>query len=269
MPQMPVSYSHNNPYGRGNPYAAAMAAMQDPRLRNTDAVLVVTFVAKAEYNKLKSDLAGRPIYDDVEECQIRSPGSREMKPFPAHEHSHWEDDPYTGDRYSVTYAERFREQYRQFKAGVAQTIGGTPLSECGFVTPAKIAELRAFNIYTVEQLAQIDGQELKNLGPFGRDMKNKAADYIEQSKLVAPIIADAAKQAALEEENRILKEDMALLKRAKREEGALTEFDEMTDEQIRAYIEQRSGQKVLGKVPRKYLIRMAMDQTPKQPERVD
>ena len=32
---------------------------------------------------------------------------------------------------------------------------------------------RALNLYTVEQLAAIDGQELKNLGPGGRELKNQ------------------------------------------------------------------------------------------------
>ena len=50
-----------------------------------------------------------------------------------------------------------------------------------FLTEARRAELRAQNIYTIEALAAIDGLELKNLGMDGRDLKNKAMEYLEES----------------------------------------------------------------------------------------
>mgnify|MGYP003694582783 CR=1 FL=1 len=51
-----------------------------------------------------------------------------------------------------------------------------------FLTEARKSELKGQNIYTVEALAVIEGAELKNLGPGGRDMKNQAIEYIEQGK---------------------------------------------------------------------------------------
>src|SRR4030095_3061226 len=100
--------------------------------------------------------------------------------------SHWITDIYGGDARQVTYAERFSRQYQQFKAQSAQTKTGTPLAEVPFLTEARRAELRAQNVYTVEQLVAVDGQELKNLGVGGRELKNKAIEYVEESKLAAP-----------------------------------------------------------------------------------
>jgi hypothetical protein len=135
--------------------------------RDPDAQLVATFLLKGFQNDAKTTKAGRPIYDDIEICEIRVPGSREVKVFPATEFSHWGDN-IDGRQVKVTYAERFARQYRQFKEHAAQTKSGTPLEHAPFLTDGKRAELRALNVYTVEQLAEIEGAELKNLGTNGR-----------------------------------------------------------------------------------------------------
>src|SRR5262249_23190329 len=129
-----------------------------------DDKLLVLFTNLAIKNEAKSVAEGRPIYDDTEQCQIRIPGNRSTQPyFPAHAVSHWHTDPYTGGQRQVTYAERFDHEYRQFKEHATQTKTGTPLTEMPTLSEGRRAELRALNIYTVEQLAGVDGQELKNL----------------------------------------------------------------------------------------------------------
>ena len=132
-------------------------------------------------NKKKSRQQGRPIYDDVEVCEIRFAGSKEIYVFPSTQVSHWENDEETGEHRQLTYAERFPRQYQQFKAKQSQTKSGTPLDYIPFLTDAKRAELRALSIYTVEALAELDGQPLKNLGIGGRDLKNKAVAYLENA----------------------------------------------------------------------------------------
>lgn len=232
----------------------------DPR--DPDASLVATFVHRAVPNRAKSAAAGRPIYDDVEMCEIRIPGSRDMKPFPATEISHWVNDPQTGELRSITYAERFSRQYRQFKENATQTKSGTPLEGADFLTEARRAELRALNIYTVEQLAAIDGQELKNLGPGGRDFKNQAVALIEEAKLQVPNIKLAAELEAERACRQAAEEELAAFKRKRAEAEA--QFDDMSNDDLRAYIAVHTGAEPTGQLPRKTLIRMAMDATPKE-----
>lgn len=124
---------------------------------------------------------GRPIYQDVEVCEIRFAGSNDRYVFPIHQYSHWEVDEETGEQRQVTYAERFPKQFQQFRSRQAQTKSGTPLDFVPFLTDSKRSELRALNIYTLEALAELDGQPLKNLGIGGRDLKNKAMDYLATS----------------------------------------------------------------------------------------
>ena len=237
-----------------------------PMMKDPDDVLVVLFKYAAFKNQAKTLEAGRDIYDDVEVCEIRAPGSRDVKVFPSTAFARWVDDPYTGEQKKQTYAERFSHQYRQFKAQAAQTKSGTPLDFVPFLTDGRKAELRAQNVYTVEQLAAIEGAELKNLGPGGREMKNKATEFIEESRQSAPNLQMLAELEALKARNAILEEDAQLLKsKVNNVPEKDAEFDTMSLEQLREYITTHTGQAPLGNITnmnRKTLVRMAMDARP-------
>lgn len=234
----------------------------DPR--DPDRNLVAVFKQLSMLDDGKTKIAGRPIFDDVDVCEIRFPGSRNTVVAPAESFSHWATDFATGEQRKVTYAERFPVQYRQFKERSTQTKSGTPLDFALFLTEARRAELRALNVYTIEMLAAIDGQELKNLGPMGRDLKNRAIEYLDQSnkgvasrKLEAELMAARERNAILEEDNKILKA------RAAGEAGEAGEFDDMSTDQLKDYIATNAGQRPLGNPSRKTLLRMAEACTPK------
>lgn len=232
-------------------------------LQNPDDVLIVLFKHGTVENPAKSLKEGRPIFDDVEVCEIRLPGSRDVKIFPAQafcpEKVH---DPYSGGERSITYAQRFEQQYRQFTMQTAQTRSGTPLDFMPSLTQARRLELRGLNIYTVEALAHIDGQELKNLGAGGRELKNQAEAYIDQARHGAPALEAAAELEALRARNRALEDDNAALKSAPKESPG-ENFDAMTVEQLRAYISERTGHMPHGALSQKVLRRMAEDATTK------
>lgn len=225
-------------------------------LRDPDASLVALFKHLAVKNETASLAAGRPIYEDQEVCEIRRPGGKDVGVYPALVISHWDEDPITREVTPVTYAERFRHQYQQFKAKAQQTKSGTPLDQAPFMTAARCAEMRAQNLYTVEALAHIDGNELKNLGPGGRELKNKAIEYIAQSTAHAPDLKLAAELEAIKARNALLEEDVLRLKNAVSSEGR---FDGMSNDQIREFITTQSGQAPLGSMSRKTLIRMAQE----------
>lgn len=229
--------------------------------RDPDEVLVVLFKHLAFESPEKSAEAGRPIFEDVEVCEIRAPGCKDVKVFPATFFSRWVDDPFTGMQRKESYAERFSHQYQQFKARANQTKIGTPLEHAPFLTDARRAEFRAQNIYTVEALAAIDGNELKNLGPGGRDFKNQALEFIEQASASVPNKRIEAELEALRAQNAVLQEDNAALRSARQQ--AERELEEMSDEQLSGYITSQTGSPPQGVLPRKVLKRMALDAGPK------
>lgn len=227
-------------------------------LQNPDDALVAIFRHHANPNQAKSTEAGRLICDDLEIVEIRSPGGKNtIVVQPALAVSHWETDPHTGTEVKVTYAERFARQYQQFKVKTAQTKAGTPLDYAPFLTEARRAELRALNIYTVEALATLDGQELKNIGQGGRELKNAAMEYIEQSKASAPSQQLVAELEALRARNTVLQEDLDAMKNT-----AEGEFAAMSLDQLRDYITANTGHAPVGSLNRKALLGMAMNARP-------
>lgn len=236
-------------------------------IRDRDGALVPLFKHVALENTRKTAAEGRKIFDDVEIVEIRVPGSRDVKVFKANDlWNEWHHDPYTGEQHKITYAQRFPHQYRQFVEKQAQTVTGTPLQEVPFLTEAWKAMLRSQNIYIIEQLAAIDGEPLKNLGPGGRELKNRAAEYIAQSRTAAPGMreqadreADRVRMQILEEDNELLKKKLADMMPAKRDAGSETRFEDMSDERLIEWITTAMGTVPKGNNDRKTLLRMAAD----------
>ena len=223
-----------------------------------DAGIVATFCNATRPNPAKSALEGRPIEDDYEACDLHYSGRKDWCRYPATSFSRWVIDPETGEQLPQTYAERFARQYQQFKAKDQQTKAGTPLDYVTFLTNARKAEMRALHIYTVEALAEIDGQPLKNLGPHGRDYKNAAVDYLEKAKLSAPDMQLKAELDALRARNEVLENDARIIKAKEQAiERVDTTYDEMTNEQIRDLVASSTGHAPQGALGRKTLIRMA------------
>lgn len=160
-------------------------------MQNNDALVVPFFKSVAVEDEKASKKAGRPIFKDMEVVEIRIAGDRNFAPvFPAH--SMWRR--VDGDE--ITYADRWPDAYARFKEGQEQVAHGTPLSELPFLTEGKRQELRGLKVYTAEALASLDGKNLTNLGPKGREFKDQAAAYLERAKGVA---VDTALRARIEE----------------------------------------------------------------------
>jgi len=151
-----------------------MAAENDSNLTR------VLFRMHAELNEMESQAKGRPIYDEYEVCEISFPANKHtVVVAPATEFAGWGEDPITGQRTRITYAQKYNAQYLAFKAGTAQSLGGTPLEELTFLTQGKRLELKALNVHTAETLAALDSAQLKMLGMGGRELKDKAAAYLD------------------------------------------------------------------------------------------
>jgi hypothetical protein len=213
---------------------------------NKKQTLTVTFAGHSQLNVGETERKGRPIFDDIEICEIRFPGDLKCQAvFPAHEA---EPNATREAGHVVTYAEHYNEQYRKFKAGLQQTVSGTPLSEAPFLTEGKRRELRALNVHTVEQLAGLDGANLKTLGMGGREWKNQAAAFLAAAAGTADVTGMAAKIAKLEESlaialanNRAPAEPAPSSPAGNDGEAADKSIEDCTDEELREFIKKESG----------------------------
>lgn len=217
--------------------------------------IVPTFKTISVKNTGKSIEAGRPIFDDMEVVEVRFAANRlQISVFPAHavwSHVRKAD----GTQEAQTYAQRWPEQYRLFKAGQQQVLSGTPIDELPFLTVAKRSELKALSIYTAEALAALDGPELKNLGQGGRELKNQAQAYIDNASGSAAVVRMAQEIEDLKQVIAGMQAD----KGAPSATSAASPFDGMSEDDLKAFIKDKTGAGVRGQPSRETLVRMASE----------
>lgn len=231
-------------------------------------LLVPIFRIHTMRNEAKSKLAGRPIFDEMEVCEIRMAANKQtVGVFPAHEV--WRT-AMTADEIpeDITYAMRFPEQYKKFKAGEAQAMSGTPLEELSFVTAGKRLELKALNIYTAETLAALDGQPLKMLGMGGRELKQQAEAYIAKASGSADVTRLAAENVSLQAQLTAMQEDIARLHAAKSAEppASSSEFAAWESGDLKEWIKNKTGKSVRGNPSHATLVGMADQITAEESE---
>jgi hypothetical protein len=231
--------------------------------------IAATFENFPVLNEAASKEKGRPIFDDMEVVRIHMAGDRQQSPvFPA-----WAEvpggieDEETGMTRPGTYAEKYAKQYEQFKKGERQTKSGTPIEALPFLTPAKQKELKGLNIYTAEALASLDGQPLKTLGQGGREWKNQAQAYLDNA-------AGSANVTRLASENEFLKQELERMKAEQSQYRQVLDAERVTtdlgygpalegksDDELKDYIEEKTGKRPRGNPSRNTLLQVAQELT--------
>lgn len=218
----------------------------DP-MNNPDLTLGVEFFVKAVENARKSAEAGRPIFDDKEYVRIRFPADNKRELVaPAHE-VHYVSHA----RRQMTYAERFAPVYQKFKDDGSHFVQGTPLSEAPFLTESRRSELRALNVQTVEQLANLPEPARKRLGMGSMDLVEKAKAYLATA-------SDSAEVVALRRE---LDELRALMagQNAVEAAPAADPYDGFEDEDLKNMIRDAGGTVPSGRAGRATLVKALED----------
>lgn len=226
-------------------------------MSNEKPTVVPVFKIMARKNAGESKTQGRPIYRDIEVCEIRFSGDKNrVTVVPAHEVWKWQDGE------EITYAMRWPEQYQRFKKGIQQSQDGTPIEELPFLSTGKRLELKALNIYTAESLADLEGNNLKTLGIGGRELKNQAKAYLDNA-------TGSAKVTAMASEIELLKLQIAEMTALNAPEPVVSAQDAVDDEglefqgwddaRLKGYIKDRSGSTPRGNPSHESLIRMAAE----------
>jgi hypothetical protein len=160
--------------------------------------LNVKFYIRPKLDPAASEAEGRPIFRDVEYVVIKTPGDR----------FNWVDEPVTNE-----HRQRFGPRYQMFKAGMAEQVVGSPLSEWAAMPRSLVEELAVSGVRTLEQLADLaDGHKQKFRGIEA--WCKKAQDALQKSK-------DEAPAAALRVELAKRDADMATMQKAIDEQAAI------------------------------------------------
>jgi hypothetical protein len=224
-----------------------------------DPLVVPVFKVIPIHNEGKSKTAGRPIYDDVEVVEIRFPGDRQrVGIFPALSFAGYHVNEH-GYEESITYAEKYSDQYRRFKEKHQQIAEGTPVDELAFLTAGKRSELKALNILTAEALAALDGNQLKTLGMGGRQLKDQATAYLKAANGTAEVTKLAADNVSLQAQLAEMREEVAQIREGAKARLSEHPLNEKTDEELKALIKEKTGQAPRGQPSHETLVRMAIE----------
>lgn len=173
--------------------------------------LYVEFENVAVFQEAESEKEGRAIYKEVPHVKILFPGDRTKsvcRPIKENNDSSGPSD-----------AERFPRQWTAFLAQQEQTAEGTPLTEWAMITKSQALELKSLHIHTVDALAILPDDRLQKMGIGARDLREKAKTWLDMAN-------GGSQVSQLVNENKILKDDMALLKQQLAELSALYDKDE-------------------------------------------
>jgi hypothetical protein len=202
----------------------------------------VRFYVDEKEDKVATHNVGFLQYRSVEMCEIRFPADRQrtlVRP------AHAECTKINGRK--ITYADRFPDAYQRFKQGLAPVVSGMPLAELGWLDGAKRKTLNALGIYTVEQLASLEGTALSNLGMGGREIKEKAKAFLENARDSSTAVRLAAEVEALK----------AQLAQVQSEKAEPTGYAAMSDDDLKELIASKTGSRPRGNPSHDTLVRMA------------
>lgn len=200
------------------------------------------FYVEAVHNKAMSDLEGRPIYEDREMVKLIKPGERD----------NWigsVDEPIDNPLgpFKISAKERFPDIYAAFKRGEQRAVVGTPLEMWPILTKSRVMELKAANIFSVEEYAAVQDGMLGKLGPQGREEREKAKAWLNSAK-------ETAATSALASELATLKAQIAQLTGQVPTPTKEKTLEECSDAELKEYLKRETGQPVLGNPSRQTLL---------------
>lgn len=152
--------------------------------------LLVRFYKDAVYLKKKSEQTGKPEYEDRVFVSIIPIGDNKTEVIREATDSDKEKYPQEWDRY---------------QRGEEQMYSGTPLKEWPGMQPSTIRMLEHFNIFVVEQLAELSDGSLTHIGPGARELREKAKAYVAKARDEAATQQYAAENERLRSEIEALK----------------------------------------------------------------
>ena len=132
---------------------------------------LVMFSRKSVHNAVKSEQAGRPVYDEVDFIRIQTPGDR----LNIIERPVQTSDP-----------QRWPGHWAAYKQGQEQTPIGTPIDLLFPQHPAIADNCRAVGIQTVEMLANLNDHGQSTLGMGALDYVNYAKQYLNAATKGVP-----------------------------------------------------------------------------------
>lgn len=166
---------------------------------------IVVFFKGSRHNAVRSQAEGAPAYDDIDMVRVIHPGENDGNGI--------ETQALDIHKY------RWPRQWEAYQKGQEFKQNGTPVEMLFPSSPATAQELKAKNIYTIQQLAVLDDNVITR-NPMLHHHRVRAQQYLEAAKKGSNHHELVAKNEALESD---LKEAKADLEEMKQQIAHLTQ----------------------------------------------
>lgn len=128
---------------------------------------VVTFETRQDYQPFKSKEAGHEIYDDVIYIRKSVRGNDKLEVVrPVREE----------DKREYPFA------WQEFQKGNAAAERGTNIAKLPGVDAPTLRLLHSKNIFTIEDMAMVNDNNLQNVGLGARELRRSAIEYVDSHK---------------------------------------------------------------------------------------
>lgn len=123
------------------------------------------FHQKPVQNPRKTEIEGRPIFDMIDYVEIMVPGQSKTHII----RKVTEEDKQRWPTKWVAYQSNKEAQ---------QPLEGTPIEQWAYLTPARAMEMKAINILTIEDLANLSDTGIQSLGMGGLELRKRAQQHL-------------------------------------------------------------------------------------------
>lgn len=205
------------------------------------------FHIMAVQNMALSEKEGRPIFEDKEMVKITIPGDKNLNWIGPVEEEH---------------KMRWPDHYAAFKRGEQRAATGTPLEHWPNpnMTAARVAELKAQNIFSVDEYAAVSDSVLPRLGINARRERDEALAYVEAARGGAATTSQAAEISRLREMVERLQSIVSGGAPVEAEPvKAEKTLEDCTDAELKEFIKRETGEAVRGNPSRETLTRRAAE----------
>lgn len=134
--------------------------------RDKDDNCIPIFHLRAVHMKARSEQEGRPVYENRVFVEVFAPGSKNEVHVAQVKDEH---------------KKRWPVEWAKFERNNDTTVEGTPLEQWPFLDAARIAELKHYNILTVEHVLNVSDANKHVLGLDANKLQERARQFLQGS----------------------------------------------------------------------------------------
>ena len=166
----------------------------------------VVFETRAEEDRDASIQQGRFVARDVDYAIITPHGSKDRVERVVKEWFDHLDREAAQGRFESNWLTAYKRAYVSWKEGREIPTEGTPIINWPLLSPSQVRMLQDLHILTVEVLANANEELIRRLGMGGRNLVQKAKDYLAQATPGKAAEETAALRSQVESQGHTIKD---------------------------------------------------------------